>query len=289
MAESDHSNTPGKSPAFQFYPKDYLSDAKTRAMTFKQRGMYWDLVSHCWLEGHLPANPNEIARILGITTVARFSAHDWPVIGKCFRLVGDEHQHPRLDLERRKQAENREERSDSGKRGADKRWGKRSHDKPIAEPLPSHQLANGSGVAKNGSSSSTASSSPDIHPRKEREGVSGARNGGLMAGTRPILHGDCLVHGPVCFRPRFAEKYLPRFGGNRALMLVWATSVCEAWTDRVEHGENVPYGDDFAFWAAAYDEHYKPAAASSGPKVSDESIAEHIRKRAEERGVRGAH
>ena len=56
MAESDHNTTGDKSPAFQFYPKDYLSDAKTRAMTFKQRGMYWDLVCHCWLEGGLPGS-----------------------------------------------------------------------------------------------------------------------------------------------------------------------------------------------------------------------------------------
>lgn len=136
MADSQHTTTTdlqSKAPAFQFYPKDYLSDAKTRAMTFKQRGMYWDLVSHCWLEGGLPADPKEIARILGVSTSARFEKNDWPVIGKCFRLIDGGHQHPRLELERRKQSEHREERSEAGKRGADKRW--HSHGSAIKEPM----------------------------------------------------------------------------------------------------------------------------------------------------------
>jgi len=97
-----------KAPAFQFYPKDYLSDAKIRAMTFKQRGMYWTLVCHCWIEQGLPADPKEIARILGIPTPARFEQHDWPAIGRCFYLKEGTYQHGRLDIERRKQDEYRE-------------------------------------------------------------------------------------------------------------------------------------------------------------------------------------
>jgi uncharacterized protein YdaU (DUF1376 family) len=112
MADRDST----KSPAFQFYPKDYLSDAKTRVMTFKQRGMYWDLVSHCWLEKGLPADPKEIARILGITSVARFVKDDWPIIARCFRQTeSGDHQHPRLEVERRKQDDFRESARSAGK------------------------------------------------------------------------------------------------------------------------------------------------------------------------------
>jgi uncharacterized protein YdaU (DUF1376 family) len=154
-----------KSPAFQFYPKDYLSDAKTRAMTFKQRGMYWDLVSHCWLEDGLPDDPKEIARILGITTAARFEQHDWPVISRCFRRVETGgHRHPRLEVERRKQEENREYGRQGGLAKADRRRQSEPSQrqavfKPKATPLASQRLAN----------SYIASPSPSASPEEERE------------------------------------------------------------------------------------------------------------------------
>lgn len=94
------------------------------------------------------------------------------------------------------------------------------------------------------------------------------RSAGLMAGSLPANHGNCLVHGPVCFRPPVAAKYLPRFGGDQARMVEWATAVCADWTDRTERGENVPEGDDFAFWAARYDEHYKRSHDAPASKLT---------------------
>jgi hypothetical protein len=85
-----------------------------------------------------------------------------------------------------------------------------------------------------------------------------SRRTGLSA--KPSQHGDCLAHGPVCFRPRMADKYLGRFGGNHAAMVAWATKVCSDSQDRVEMGEPVAEGDDYAFWAARYDEHFKHTA-----------------------------
>lgn len=107
-----------KAPAFQFYPKDYLSDAHTRAMTFKQRGMYADLLCHCWLEGALPSDPAAISRILGIPTATRFVTNDWPVIRPCFRQSEAGWVHPRLDKEREKQDSYRRRQTDA----AHMRW-----------------------------------------------------------------------------------------------------------------------------------------------------------------------
>lgn len=163
-----------KAPAFQFYPKDYLSDAKTRAMTFKQRGMYWDLVSHCWLEGGLPEDPVEIARILGITTPARFKQSDWPVISRCFRRIeGKGHQHPRLEIERRKQRQHKAERSEAGKLGAFKRW--QGDGKIMAQPSKSYDRR----IAKDSSSSSSASASSDSS-HKERTHAKVAHDGSRL-------------------------------------------------------------------------------------------------------------
>lgn len=80
---------------------------------------------------------------------------------------------------------------------------------------------------------------------------------GLMAGSSPVEHGECLAHGPVCFRPFIAKKYLPRFGGDQPRMVAWAKAVCEREVDRIERGGQVAEGDDFAYWAARYDEDHK--------------------------------
>jgi hypothetical protein len=38
-----------QSPAFQFYPQDFLSDDKVMAMNAAARGVYIVLLCHCWL------------------------------------------------------------------------------------------------------------------------------------------------------------------------------------------------------------------------------------------------
>lgn len=40
----------GKSPAFQFYPKDWLTDLKVILMDYQERGVYLTLLCHDWLE-----------------------------------------------------------------------------------------------------------------------------------------------------------------------------------------------------------------------------------------------
>ena len=49
-----------KSPAFQFYPKDWLTDPDVVCMNFAQKGAYITLLCYCWLEGQLPKNDDYI-------------------------------------------------------------------------------------------------------------------------------------------------------------------------------------------------------------------------------------
>lgn len=107
-------------PAFQYYPRDYLSDARVRAMTYQERGMYWDLVSQCWLEHGLPGTPTEIARILGLAPT-KFVKRYWPHLQECFVLVDGRYQHRRLEKERDKQRAWFEKSSKGGRAKAAKR------------------------------------------------------------------------------------------------------------------------------------------------------------------------
>ena len=113
-----------KPPAFQWYPKDYMSDANVLRMTFEERGIYNWLMCSAWLEGGIPDSVPELARLCGLSK--RKMERVWPRIGPCFEpssthagwLV-----HSRLESERQKQIENRDKRSRAGKAGADAKHG----------------------------------------------------------------------------------------------------------------------------------------------------------------------
>lgn len=103
-------------PAFQFYPKDLLTDENWLAMTFAAKGAYWQLLSTCWLQGSLPSDTKKLARML-VLSDRKFKSL-WEQIAPCFQEVGDRLVHPRLEKEREKQAKRRAQ----SKGAADKRW-----------------------------------------------------------------------------------------------------------------------------------------------------------------------
>lgn len=53
------------SPAFQFYPADWLSDINVQLLTLEEEGAYMRLLSYCWIEGSIPNDPELCARLIG--------------------------------------------------------------------------------------------------------------------------------------------------------------------------------------------------------------------------------
>jgi uncharacterized protein YdaU (DUF1376 family) len=105
----------GPSPAFQFYPKDWLSDARVKAMTFEEKGVYIDLLSVYWIEDGLPTDPARLSRLLGIE--AKRFARVWPAIAACFGTQGETLTQKRLEAEKAKQLAFRRQQSEKGKKG----------------------------------------------------------------------------------------------------------------------------------------------------------------------------
>jgi hypothetical protein len=54
-----------KPPAFQFYPSDWLGSQRVSLMTLEEEGAYIRLLSYCWQHGSIPADPEQIARLIG--------------------------------------------------------------------------------------------------------------------------------------------------------------------------------------------------------------------------------
>jgi uncharacterized protein YdaU (DUF1376 family) len=113
-----------KSPAFQFYPAEYLADAGVQMMTLEEEGAYIRLLCYCWREGSIPNDDRKLSLLCkgAVTTVIA-------VVTALFendpndpsRLV-----HGRLEKEREKQQQWSEKSSEGGKKSALKRWGKKT-------------------------------------------------------------------------------------------------------------------------------------------------------------------
>jgi len=107
-----------KPPAFQFYPKDFLSDINVVAMNMEERGIYITLLSICWLEGWLPNGSTKLQRLCSNPLNWNES---WLNIKSCFCEKDGKLYHKRLQIEREKQLKWREKSMLGGKKSGEKR------------------------------------------------------------------------------------------------------------------------------------------------------------------------
>lgn len=161
-----------KSPAFQFYPKDFLTDAKVIIMPPEIRGLYITLLCIDWLEDGFPKeqmlplsgfvrhdqNGNLRDELSHSSAIAQLSPCFMAHPSKVGYLTN-----PRLRKERIGQEHRRLERVESGKKGAISKW---NRDLPrMALPSSCHGsailLPMAQPMANDGSSSSSTPSSSD--------------------------------------------------------------------------------------------------------------------------------
>lgn len=103
-------------PAFQFYPKDFLSSQGQASLSLVEAGAYIRLLCHCWIEGSVPDDAEACARLVGATPAQM--ARMWPKLAARFQPVNGVLRHRRLDLERQKQDSFRELQRLKGKASA---------------------------------------------------------------------------------------------------------------------------------------------------------------------------
>ena len=108
-----------KSPAFQFYPKDWLADGNVRAMGHEARGIYIDLLAIYWNDGGLPADTQSLAR--RVCVPSRTFQRLWPLIEPCFQTDGNSITSLRLEAEKAKQAAYRTMQQEKGLKSAKSR------------------------------------------------------------------------------------------------------------------------------------------------------------------------
>lgn len=104
-----------KSPAFQFYPRDFLTDENVCLMSHTERGIYMTLLCLCWLEQSLPGDVGDLARLVSVPE-SRFKKMWAGPLSRCFATREDGRlMQGRLEIEREKQETFRRRQSDKGK------------------------------------------------------------------------------------------------------------------------------------------------------------------------------
>lgn len=230
-----------KSPAFQFYPKDFLSSSKVRKMSLTEIGAYTVLLATSWLDGSLPNDLPELARTLGVKE-AQFRRMWAGPLGQCFyekngRLLND-----RLEDERKKQAEFRRRQGDNGRLGGRPKKAVGSDEKGLGF----------SGLTqtepKKSSSSAFASSSALCTLQKDTYGQP------IIARRRldAAWEGAKGLYVPQRKHADFIQ--LRNHPDADRELCAWYESVAESW-------QGSPGADMMKFWTARYDEKWPATVA----------------------------
>lgn len=84
-------------PYYKMYPADADTDEHFRMMTFEQRGLYWTLLNHSWLNDGLPI---EVMELKKLCTASKAFDRMWSEVSKCFKSDGNRLRNPRQEIER---------------------------------------------------------------------------------------------------------------------------------------------------------------------------------------------
>lgn len=153
-----------KSPAFQFYAGDWLSSQRVALMSLEEEGAYIRLLAFCWQHGSIPAEPEQIARLIGkgaSTTLAT-------TLATMFEPGGEGLIHRRLEDEREKQKVWSEKSSAGGKKSAEsrRRAKEAKNSPPEIQPPLQGCLPIGSNQNATLHSSSSSSNIPLLFPHE---------------------------------------------------------------------------------------------------------------------------
>lgn len=258
---------PNKSPAFQFYPKDFLSGTAT--MSLQEVGAYVRLLCYAWDTGSVPAEGDERARIMVCSKAQEREL--WKKVGKKFVLVNDVYLNERMEDERQKQAEYRRRQSDKGKASGLARTGREpdvNHGSTAVQP--EHEPdANRKATLLFSSSSSSS-----VDPSKN----DGSRGVPSAPRPQPIIDRRenekwAKKHGYhvagfcdwCCLDEQQAAEFAGKIpGDDHALKLKqikeWALDIRRKWSDRIN-----PDGSHFEFWRNRWTETHggsRPANAT---------------------------
>lgn len=137
-----------KSPAFQMYPKDWLSSEDVTLMPPEAEGLFIRLLMISWDNNGLPTNPEGVKELAG-RKYARCWARAWPPVRKKFVERNGRLVNPRQEIEREKQRT----RAAQAKEAAELRWEEERQRREAAAGRPVKEGVGGANAYPNASGS----------------------------------------------------------------------------------------------------------------------------------------
>jgi hypothetical protein len=125
----------------KFYPRETLADGHFSGWSLEERGAWFTLILHNWLEGSLPSDLTALGKLLHLEHGQMRGV--WSAIGHKFIPHPDlpgTLTSPRLEMEREQANSLAKKRGTAGKKGATSRWDreKEKHGKRMRLPSESH-------------------------------------------------------------------------------------------------------------------------------------------------------
>ena len=222
-----------KSPAFQFYARDFLASSKVEEMSMTERGIYITLLSRCWLDNGLPTEMKALAKYARMKTAQFERMWSNGTLHQCFFERSGKLHNERLDRERKIQAEFRRKQ----KERAECRWNAKPVGNATALPILGNALQSASASASASAEKHTRQS-PIISRRRLDAAWEGAK--GLYVPQRK--HTDFVA--------------IRNHSGADTELFAWYEQVAETWVGS-------PGGDMMKFWTARFDEKWPASGAAS--------------------------
>lgn len=196
-----------KSPAFQFYPTDYIGSQRVRLMSLEEEGAYINLLCSCWQHGSIPADPQLAARIIGkgcSTTVATTVLTMFEPSTEQGRMI-----HERLEKERGKQDAWRNKSAAGGRKSAEMRKGGSRVVEPDNQPK-ANTLSSSSSSSSDNIDHSVIEAVWSAYPRKVGKKKACAIIASLLKkGRTDILEKVNAYAAAVATWPAGDEIYIP--------------------------------------------------------------------------------
>lgn len=132
------------SPAYLWYPKDWLSSTRVALLELDEEGAYRRLLDHQWLNGRVPDSCAALARLCGTTEAAM--GRIWKAIEHFFEPSADGLgglQNARLEAIRCERDTRRKQKRDAGRKGGRTKADRLAEGKQKPSRPPSRTLAEG--------------------------------------------------------------------------------------------------------------------------------------------------
>jgi uncharacterized protein YdaU (DUF1376 family) len=250
-----------KPPAFQFYPKAWMSS--TAEMSLEAQGAYVRLLAWSWDNGPLPADEARRARLVGLT-LARFR-RVWSEFAAKWIATDAGLTNRRLEQQRVELEQYRQRQSAAGKASAAKRQPNSNQTPTTVEPPLQPE-------GKSSSSSSSPTSKEEIKSGRARDDAEpvwtnrpSSRHGGLIGNHRGCFNGPggpaACARG-LCVPNWLGQQWTQQYGDDRQRADREIAAFITAMVDGIPPGPIGDLGKDF--WPAAW----KATHGSQAPRAS---------------------